>query len=106
MRMRSPNSHPGHKWIKRVEADGAGEALDRCFRLALPVFHPATPKPHLSQIGVERKRPIDQRGTYPQIACDKCQGISACSERDYIILSQLDRPLSEPSHFSNFVRCN
>ena len=53
------------------EAHGAREALDRRFRLAEPIFHPAAPKPCLGQIGIEHQRAIDQGGASAEIAYNK-----------------------------------
>src|SRR5258707_14678385 len=66
MCMRGPASDTHHP-IKWAQAHGTREALDRRFRRAEPVFHPAAVKPCLGQIGIEHKRAIDKGGGWLKI---------------------------------------
>ena len=68
-------------------------AGDRKLRFAEPVVGPAAVRPCLGQIGIERKRSIDQGGALPKIASNIHQCVPAGGESDRVILAQLDRSL-------------
>ena len=68
MCMRGPDLHCRQPRIKWAQTHGMREALERRFRLAELDFDPGAVHPCLGQIGIERKRAIDQGGAYPKIA--------------------------------------
>src|SRR5260370_8287587 len=103
MGIRGPASHCSHKRIKWAQAHSTREALDRRFWLAEKVFYPAAPIPCLGQIGIERKRAIDQGGTYFEIPSNIRQCMPAVGEPDRVTLAQLHPPLRQPLPFRNLL---
>src|SRR5690242_19279600 len=98
--------HHHRSRIKWTKAHGTREAVNRCFRLAEPGFCPTAKSPCLSQIGIQRKRSINQGRARFKLVSYIHECISAHSESGRVIFAELNRPLSELCYFGNLIRCD
>src|SRR5215208_1791221 len=70
---------------------------------AEPAFYKSAAVPCLRQIGIERKRLINQRGAGLEFANNTGTRKPATRERKCVILSQFCRPSRQPGGFGNLL---
>lgn len=100
MCMRHAASHPAHSRIERVQTDSSREVVDRRLILSDPTLHPSAETPRLGQTGIEHDRALHHVGGCAEIINNKRESPSARSQRDRIIPTQFDCPLSKPFYLS------
>src|SRR5258708_4909214 len=80
------------------------QMLNRHLRLAQPDSHPAAVEPRPRQVRIEYESPFDEGSAAVEVASDMGKRVTACRQRDRIILAQLHRALSQPYGFDGLLR--
>src|SRR5215469_3694626 len=96
--------HENHQRIERAEPHGTRQVLDPYVRIAKTGSQQPAGAPGSCQVRIERKRAINQRGTFLKLAGNVAKRESAERERDRIVLAQLGRPACQSSDFRVLLR--